>query len=112
MDGLESFGNATVGSGGGSIRPRSRAAGDIRPRSRAAGDIRPRSGNGVWRHGGGIGTSGFRVGLGRSRRASAAAPSSAPSWFGLLALRHPSDSSCRRDSFPPYSPTAARPWPS
>jgi hypothetical protein len=41
--------------------------------------------------------------------ASAAAPAPAPSWFGLLAVRHPSDSSCREDSLPPHSPVVTEP---
>ena len=49
--------------------------------------------------------SGFR----RAGRAPAAAPPPAPSWFGLLAVRHPSDSSCHEDSLPPHSPVVTEP---
>src|SRR6476659_3771488 len=52
-------------------------------------------------HGGVVAVLG---GFGRACSASAAAPSPAPSWFGLLAVRHPSDSSCHADSIPPHSP--------
>ncbi|MDO3639183.1 hypothetical protein, partial [Mycolicibacterium arseniciresistens] len=38
--------------------------------------------------------TGLLAGLGRACRASAAATPAAPSWFGLFAFRHPSDSSC------------------
>src|SRR6476469_1903397 len=48
-------------------------------------------------------------GFGRPCSASAAAPSPAPSWFGLLAVRHPSDSSCRDHSIPPHSPVVTHP---
>src|SRR3954466_7402290 len=51
------------------------------------------------RHHVGVGVviGGFR----RPCSASAAAPPPAPSWFGLLAVRHPSDSSCHEHSLPP-----------
>src|SRR5882757_8472455 len=45
----------------------------------------------------------------RTCSASAAAPPPAPSWFGLLAVRHPSDSSCHEDSLPPHSPVVIQP---
>src|SRR4029079_2380155 len=48
-------------------------------------------------------------GFGRACSASAAAPSPAPSWFGLLAVRHPSDSSCHEDSIPTHSPVVTHP---
>ena len=50
-------------------------------------------------------------GVGWTCRAAAAAPPAAPSWFGLFAVRHPSDSSCHEDSLPPHSPLGAGPLP-
>ncbi len=50
-------------------------------------------------------------GVGWTGRATAAAPPPAPSWFGLFAVRHPSDSSCHEDSLPPHSPLGAGPLP-
>src|SRR5690348_10438822 len=43
--------------------------------------------------------------------ASAAAPPPAPSWFGLLAVRHLSDGSCHEVSPPPHSPVVTTPLP-
>jgi len=51
----------------------------------------------------------FGADFGRTGRAAAAAPPPAPSWFGPVAVRHPSDSSCHADSLPPHSPVVAGP---
>ena len=48
-------------------------------------------------------------GFSRTSRASATAPPPAPSWFGLFAVRHPSDSSCHEDSLSPHSPVVTEP---
>ena len=77
-------------------------------RARPAGFARPGLAVAAVGGGGGdCGVGGFRGGgvrcggICRTCRATAAAPTPAPSWFGLFAVRHPSDSSWHGMAVPP-----------